>query len=85
VDFFKYLEVRDVLFATWATGVVSLSAPHIAPKWVPFLHLGNGAIGSVPVGLVTLFAFFLWLRLLLRPKGTLHISESLRSLWKGSD
>ncbi|HJU09362.1 MAG TPA: hypothetical protein VJ728_00725, partial [Candidatus Binataceae bacterium] len=54
------------------------------PKvWLSFLCLGNGAILSIPVGMLTLFSFILWFRVVFRRRPGLHISESLKREIKG--
>lgn len=86
MDFLKYLEIRYILFALWMTGAIAVAAPLVLPKgWVPLLHLGEGAIGPMPIGFVTLFAFILWIRLMLTPKRRSYIPESLKKEWKGRE
>jgi len=86
MDWLKYLEVRYVLFALWITGALALVSPILLPKaMLPLLQLGNGTVLTVPIGLVTIFSFVLWLRLLFVRRSKLHVPDSLKNPLKGSD
>lgn len=85
MDWLNYLEVRYVLFALWLTGVLALASPILLPKtMVPLLQLGAGTVLTVPIGLVTLFSFILWLRLLFVRRSKLHVPDSIKKSLKGS-
>jgi hypothetical protein len=77
VNFLQYIQADHVLFAIWTTGVIAIAAPLGLPhKWVPFLCLGGCAIGPIPIGLVTIFTFILWLRLCLAPRPDVYFPKS---------
>jgi hypothetical protein len=54
-----------VLFAFWVTGLIDLVTNLISPHLQYLLFFGGREVLYIPIGLLTVFSFILWLRMTL--------------------
>jgi len=75
----KYVPLEWVLFAAWFTGTLALLGQFLLPEpYRSALHLDTGTIWSVPIVLIVIFCFILWLPARRAGRSRLHIPDSLK-------
>jgi hypothetical protein len=75
----KSVPLHWVLFAAWSTGLLALLGQFFLPE--PYrsgLHLDGGTVLSVPIVLIVVFCFILWLAALRYARNKVHIPDSLK-------
>ena len=75
----KHVPLHWVLFAAWLTGLLALMGQFFLPE--PYrsgLHLDTGTILSVPIVVVVVFCFILWLPARQSSRIKVHIPDSLK-------
>jgi len=75
----KNFPLHWLLFAAWFTGLLALLGQFLLPE--PYrseLHLDTGTIWSVPIVLIVVFCFILWLPARRSAQTKVHIPDSLK-------